>query len=43
LPISRIIGSKIAVQSSNLVILFGAIIGMAAILLNRYSRFSIAS
>lgn len=33
LPISRIIGSKIAVQSSNLVILFGAIIGMAAVLL----------
>lgn len=33
LPISRIIGSKIASEGSGLVIVFGAIIGMAAVLL----------
>ncbi|MFA5442375.1 MAG: DUF1538 domain-containing protein [Bacilli bacterium] len=33
LPISRIIGSKMAIGGSGLVILFGAIIGMAAVLL----------
>ena len=33
LPISRIVGSKIASSNQNLIILFGAIIGMSAVLL----------